>query len=302
MVEIGGYFGLESHGEGFPHDDGICFNSCCSALRYLIRTEGIVRLHVPRYTCGSVHVAVEKENCEIVPYDLGADWFPAKTLPQDEFILFNNYFGVSGQRVRIMAERHRRLIVDAAQAFFSKPCGYATLYSPRKFVGVPDGGILCGIHLQHRQLDQGTSWHKAMHLLKRTDVCGSFGYADFLANEEKTADEPILGMSRLTYTMMGNIDYKFVAERRFANFSYLREHLPTTFPVSLSSDDVPMVYPYMTDDPRLRMRLISAKIYIPTYWPGVRNCTSLPERILPLPIDQRYADEDMKRIVEAVRS
>ena len=91
------------------------------------------------------------------------------------------------------------------------------------------------------------------------------------------------------------------AKRRLANFNYLRQYLPTAFPLALAEDDVPMVYPYLADNPRLRARLIQKKIYVASYWPGIENCGSLQESILPLPIDQRYEIEDMKRIVEAVK-
>lgn len=302
MGEIGGYFGLESRGDAFLHDEGICLNSGCSALRYLIRAEGILRLHVPRYTCGSVHAAVRKENCEIIPYDIGADWMPTEVFPDDDYILFNNYFGVSGKRVRQMAKRYRRLIVDAAQAFYASSQGFATFYSPRKFFGVPDGGILCGYKSTDCVPEQGVSWNKAVHLLKRVDVSGAFGYEDFRENERKIADEPILKMSRLTRVLMGNIDCDLAAKRRLANFNYLRQQLPSSFPYALAEDDVPMVYPYITADPELRARLISDKIFVASYWPGVINTGLLKEHILPLPIDQRYNEEDMMRIVKAVKS
>lgn len=298
--EIGGYFGLESCGRPFLHDEGVCVNSGCSALRYFIRTEGISRLHVPKYTCGSVCKAVRKEGCEIIPYDIGADWMPTKVFPDNDYVLYNNYFGVSGGRIRIMAERYNRLIVDASQAFYAAPRGLATFYSPRKFFGVPDGGMLCGTNIKSCALGQSVSWDKAAHLLKRTDVCGAFGYEDYKDNEQRIAGEPILTMSKLTRVLLSNIDYDAVARRRLANFNYLKQRLPSDFPLALAEDDVPMVYPYMTNNPRLRERLIQEKIYVASYWPDVKDCGSLQDRILPLPIDQRYGEDDMGRIVEEV--
>ena len=109
-----------------------------------------------------------------------------------------------------------------------------------------------------------------------------------------------MAMSKLTEAMMRNCDYAFAKERRLSNFAYLREYLPTIFPLNLSDDNVPMVYPYVTDTPNLRDRLIREKIFVPKYWPDVINCEALAERIIPLPIDQRYGEEDMKRIVEVV--
>ena len=109
-------------------------------------------------------------------------------------------------------------------------------------------------------------------------------------------------MSAFTRNSLSRVDMGLVKERRSANFAYLKEHLPTSFSLAMSDDDVPMVYPYITDDSVLRVRLINDKIFVALYWPDVSNCGDLPKRILPLPIDQRYGEEDMKRIVEAVKS
>ena len=61
-----------------------------------------------------------------------------------------------------------------------------------------------------------------------------------------------------------------------------------------------MVYPYMTNDAGLRRRLIESKVFVALYWPGTSDCDSLCDRILPLPIDQRYDEMGMKKIVEMV--
>ena len=46
------------------------------------------------------------------------------------------------------------------------------------------------------------------------------------------------------------------------------------------------------------------RIFIPKFWPNVISHghfdfeSMLADRIMPLPIDQRYNEEDMKRIIE----
>ena len=65
-----------------------------------------------------------------------------------------------------------------------------------------------------------------------------------------------------------------------------------------------MVYPFMTSDESLRAWLIENKVFVTRYWPNVLGWCSnddieykLATRIIPLPIDQRYGEEDMKRII-----
>lgn len=69
--------------------------------------------------------------------------YELKRLSSGEFILYTNYFGVKDEYVKSLSEVYGdRLIVDNAQSFYSDvTAGPSYIYSPRKFVGVPDGGI-----------------------------------------------------------------------------------------------------------------------------------------------------------------
>ena len=57
---------------------------------------------------------------------------------------------------------------------------------------------------------------------------------------------------------MASIDYNGVAERRRQNGIIL----------SLGDDAVPMVYPFLTNDPQLKQHFIDNKVYVATYWPN----------------------------------
>ena len=68
-----------------------------------------------------------------------------------------------------------------------------------------------------------------------------------------------------------------------------------------------MVYPYLTFKEGLRERLIENKIYIARYWPNVLEWSPqgsidhiLASQLLPIPIDQRYGEEEMKRIIQTI--
>ena len=62
-----------------------------------------------------------------------------------------------------------------------------------------------------------------------------------------------------------------------------------------------MVYPYWTDDASLRQKLIENKVFVATYWPNVKEWTKngmleydLAEKLIPLPVDQRYDIKEME--------
>lgn len=299
MKEIGGYFEL-GKGPFKPYHDGVYLNSGRNALRYILRKLGIHKIHVPYYTCPVVFEALKKENVSIEYYELDAQFFPDRDFPKNDFIIYNNYFGVCGGKVAKLAKDYPNLIVDNAQAFFSRQTGRVAFYSPRKFFGLPDGGIVCGLDDESQELPKDESWNRMAHLLKRVDLGASAGYADFKANSRVLAQQEVKRMSSVTTLLMSHIDCCAAAVCRMKNFDILKGLLLTPFPLDMLADDVPMVYPYVTDDPYLRRLLIQEKIYVASYWQDAKNCDSLSLRILPLPIDQRYSEGDMNKIAKVV--
>jgi hypothetical protein len=142
-------------------------------------------------------------------------------------------------------------------------------------------------------------------LLKRLDLGSSFGYGDFCANEDLFKNEPIKKMSRLTQTILESIDYMQYRKKRLINFDILHRGLSASnrFPIDLSNEDAPMVYPYLADRVGLREKLIQNKIYTATYWLGVnKDCREdiYSTHLVPLPMDHRYGADDMERILEIV--
>ena len=74
--------------------------------------------------------------------------------------------------------------------------------------------------------------------------------------------------------------------------------------LKLPQDDVPMVYPYLTQDATLKKRLIANRIFVATYWPNVdvngEIEATLKMNLLPMPIDQRYNQSDAKANANAI--
>lgn len=305
MKAIGGYFELECGRAPLYYSDGIYLNICRNALRYLIRALGIKKLHVPLFTCQVVNDAIRQEGCDVLSYRLNANLMPIEDFPTDDFVLYNNYFGVLGNNVSEMAKYYPNLIVDNAQAFYSQPNCRAIIYSPRKFFGLPDGGILRGKDIPRLALEQGYSFEVTSHLLKRHDYGAQSSYSDFCRNDEALSKYPLERMSGLTSALMGNIDYEFVKQRRLENFQYIQEHLNSKFPINMADDDVPLVYPLMLEDGSvIRNRLIQNNIFCARYWPNVLDEAKETDReynmamnIVSLPVDQRYGKEDMERII-----
>lgn len=314
---IGGYFELElPDNGGFPHDDGVLLNSGRNALEYVFRVLGDVKqVLIPYYTCDVVLEPIQKLNISYTFYrinrDLELEWLPS--LQDCEYLLYTNYFGIKDEYVRKLAEHYSsRLIVDNAQAWFAEPIeGISTIYSPRKFVGLPDGGVAyCSRHMDEDSFEQDISFARCSHLLKRIDLGPSDGYVDFRENSKQLVGQPIKQMSELTKRLLCSIDFKEARYKRKENFRFLHKNLQTSNLFNIPAMDsfaCPMIYPYLTNDIFLRQKLIENKIFIATYWPNVQEWATkdllernFMDKLLPIPCDQRYGTDEMKTIITII--
>lgn len=313
MNPIGGYFELELQQRSEFHQEAIALNTGRNALEYILRVRGYRHVYLPYYSCEVILEPFKKLGIDYSFYHINANLEEegSLSLNPDEAFLYINYFGLKQDHVEELAHRYgKQLIVDNTQAFYAKPIdGIDTFYSCRKFFGVPDGAYLYCDQELDADLEQDFSWERMTHLLKRIDVSAEAAYADFREQSLKLKNNPIKQMSSLTHRLMSSIDYDQAAAIRRQNYLLLDEAIGSKNGISLSlaADTVPMVYPFLTDDDNLRQHLIDNKVFVAQYWPNVldwcdKNCTDyqLTKHLLPLPIDQRYGEDDMKRIIELV--
>ena len=304
--EIGGYFGLEiSKIWNSNINATIALNTGKNALRYIIKAFSIEEIWMPYYTCPIVWNAAKNENCKINFYHIDRNFLPTTIFNDNSYVLYTNYFGICAKNIKELAKKYKNLIVDNAQAFYMPKYGIASFNSLRKFFGVPDGSFLICDKTMNENFKEDESYKRCSHLLKRIDINAEFGYQDFKNNDIALAQEDIKTMSKLTCTLINSIDTIKAKETRLSNFNILSSRLKTTnnLNIALDIDDVPMCYPYMTDNINLRQKLIQNKVYIPTYWdeqPKEFYEYKLRNNILPLPIDQRYDKKAMNRILEII--
>lgn len=317
MREIGGYFELELENRGgFIHDDGLLVNTGRNALELILRNlPSDSKVYLPKYTCDVVLEPFVKLGMSYTFYSVNKNLEIDSDLMLDvnEYLLYTNYFGIKDSYVKELTERyHDKLIVDNAQALYSFPTKMC-FYSPRKFVGIPDGGIAyLNNQISLEGCEQDFSYDRCSHLLKRLDINAGAGYSDFKTTATMLRNQPIKRMSSLTKALLGSIDFVKIRTIRLENFLMLHSVLKDNNKLvinDLNELSCPMVYPFMTDDVTLRQRLIDNKIFVATYWPNIYDWCgegdveyALCQNILPLPIDQRYNKEDIKRIITLINN
>lgn len=317
-MEIGGYFSLELNPqEHYLHEDGVFVNSGRHALEYVLRTiHRIDCLYIPSYTCRVVKIPLEKLGIKYKRYEIDKDFHISEIvdLGEDDYILYTNYFGIMDSYVLELSKMYgSKLLVDNAQAMYAKPIkGVRTVYSPRKFIGVADGGIAYSpTDLYYEITETDISVERTQYLLSRYDYSSAIGYAASKESNKTIEGTDLKWMSNLTKTIYKSADFEMIKRKRRDNFNYLHEKLCNvngfTIP-SLDSFVCPMIYPFYTKDEGLIQKLIKDGIFIAVYWPYViQTCSQesvavdLAKHIVALPIDQRYGSHEMEYIVEHIQ-
>ena len=311
MREIGGYLELERFGGEEYHSDALAFNTATNALLWLVAQRGIRRIWMPDYLCGSVTAALERvESCEIVRYpvreDLTAE-LPLEAIDSQDAVYLVNYYGqLSMESVRQLRGKLHSLILDNVQAFFEKPLpGVDTVYSCRKWFGVPDGAYLYADGLKSRGLPQEYAADRFSHLLGRFEGEASDWYAAYQKNETELEHSPIRLMSPLTHNLLRAVDYSEVAYRRSRNFSFLDGCLKEVNKLHLTVPNGAFMYPLFLqkgDPQEIRQKMAKKRIYLPILWPGLSGrAERISNQILPLPVDQRYDERDLERMISCLR-
>lgn len=311
--EIGGYIELElKEGKQF-HNNAIYINSARNGIKYAIKAYNIKEMYVPYYTCPVVWQAINEEGCKIVPYKIDKNFMPLQDFNKNSFILYTNYFGVCAENIKKLSKKYKNLIIDNAMAFFMKHYGILSTYSPRKFFGVPDGGIVITDKILNQNFEKDFSYNRFSHLIKRVDGGSNFAYEDFNKNDDSLIGEPIKYMSNLTYKMLGNINYKEVIKKRKNNYNFLDDNLSklNLLNIKLINLDVPMYYPFVNDNAtKIRQKLIENKIYVPKCWRNLESNIDIKDaevelyyhkNLIPLIIDQRYDNEELQYMINIIK-
>lgn len=317
MDAIGGYFELADWeaGRSFPHTDGVLLNTGRNALEFILRNIGEVRgVYLPYYTCEVVLEPLLKLGIPWSFYHVNATFEIEDDiqLQDGEYLVANNYFGLKDTYMEILAARYGdRLIVDCSQAFFAKPIlGIKTFYSARKFIGVADGGVAYIQKIRTSAYETECTVAHDSHLYIRKELGAESGFVEYKRNEAKLDNQPIRWMSDTTKRILAHIDYENIISKRRANYKYLHERLRERNYLQLPEMDsfvCPMVYPFLSSNGSLKEKLIAAKVYVATYWPNVMEWCKLEdleyqlaESTVYLPIDQRYGEKEMTKILNVV--
>lgn len=334
---IGGFFELALEDDNSPHNvqshwglqdsAQIGFSNARSALSALLKESDPPRLFLPAYICQSVVDACVEANCAIIYYGLNDSLEPdvpfleriAKT---GDAILAVNYFGRSaGDCFITFANKHPEItfIEDCAQSFDTgqKPWGNWRLFSPRKLVGVADGGFI--VHtgsgpapysiLPDRAINPEADiiWKAALLRAEDPDGTSNDLWHSINQQREKSIKVNRQRITDLSHETLTKLNASAIASKRRSNYTTLHKQLSS---IALYKNNelkgVPFGYPVRVEAERrdvLAAVLIAERIFHAIHWSTLPSPAaafprehSLSREILTLPCDQRYDDQDMARI------
>lgn len=335
MRGIGGFFPLqlpEKKTSGnvlslwnIPAQSHLFFSNARSALHHLLMLKAPKTLWLPAYSC----VALTQGVANLVPirfFPLSPSLSPdcaylRKHVKQGDAILAIDYFGRNPDKefLRFVAATSQvTFIEDRAQALYPSRAtwGDFILYSPRKLLGVADGGILVSLKHALPPLEQppiDTADFIAPSLLRYEDAGENNSaqwYAAFKANENAmiVSNAP---MSRLSHAILAMTDPKPLIKKRRTNYELLMKGLKDiTFMPAKNCDFAPFGYPIRVENRKKTAEALHAQgIYAAHHWPELPSDPKefpaehrLADQLLTLPVDQRYDSNDMKRIIAVVRN
>lgn len=337
---IGGFFELElpTSTGGFlglwqiSDDPNLSFALARSALAALIAALDPPTVWIPAYMCRSVPDQVRPDRLRYYP--VGELLEPdlqhlVDAVAPGDLVVGMNYFGrPPKQAFRSFAESRPDVtfVEDCAQTIDTgvPPWGDFRIFSPRKLLGVPDGGIIVPIRsaapASLRTVPDPDVESIAALFLRYEDSDGvrwrdwHEGHEAWLRGLQRSTRR----MSRLTRTILGLTDPSAVARARFRNFAVLSERLRDVSYLDqpTGSDEAPRYVPFgfpirlppaIRD--RVRARLWEAKVYafrhfanLPSPVTQFRSEHALSGELITLPCDQRYTAREMEFMTDVVRA
>jgi hypothetical protein len=316
MKPIGGFFELENirkREKPFLHQDAIALSSGRASLNFILKSLRPSLLYVPFYTCNALLQPIRLNKIANKFYPINEHLEPAGgiKLQEGEYLIYINYFGIKRDTVEnLISKFGNKLIVDNSQAFFEpEHKGIFSFNSARKFFGVPDGSFLYSPVPVDETFEENKNY-STNHLINRALGNIEIAYQEFL-DYGRSISCDVRKISALAHKILRTNDYERVAAIRRRNYLYLQNQLEcyNRLDADFASKMVPLCYPFLPDKFMNKKKFYDHGIYIPTFWEdvierggsGFQTEKKLSRALLPLPVDHRYNEKDLRRVSQFVK-
>ncbi len=237
-----------------------------------------------------------------------------------DLVLVAAYFGLPigpGTRQALGRRPDLRVVEDRAQALGAEPAvGGWRLHSPRKLLGVADGGLLVAcdavapLPLPTEPADSDALW--AAPSLRAADPQGLRNAVWHAANQAKEAAMSVSShvMTDRSLSILARASLEHLAGPRLRNWRTLDERLRAWSALPPDPASPPLGYvlrlaPDLRDE--LLRKLHAERIFAAVHWPRIAGPdmdfpreAQWARELITLPCDHRYGEADMARIADSV--
>ncbi len=309
---VGGFFGLElpTLGGALPPENATLLRSGRACLRAILELKRPQRLFVPFYVCDAAWAPARALGFDLHFYPLDQALRPIlPTIGEHDAVVVVDYFGLCADAAAPLAFLGDRLIIDQTHALFAEgPAEVWRFTSARKWFGVPDGAFLSG---PRAIAAPAANWSQGVptHLVERQWGNAATAYQAYTTAEAAFGNE-VEPISTSSVALLRGVDVELVRRARRQNFAHLHSRLAdrNQLLLPLGATDVPFCYPFLPSRQVSRAELASKGVFVPQFW---ADCIErrddafaweilLSERLLPLPIDHRYGEQEMNRVAELI--
>lgn len=308
--------------------------SCRECLRYilLLLKNKIDYVLLPAYSCKSVSLAFEEAGLNIKYYDIDLDMKPVlkiSDINSRTAFLYINYFGkeiLNYEQLRELKQMTNDfyIIKDSTQDYFENNVSIYEIIdfevcSLRKWLPIMDGAVL---HIFNYEIEKcgnpiikDESWAlERKEAMKLKELYSRSGDSDIKVqyrkiyatlNEELYSDKRIIEMSTESFEIYNSYDINLMKKVRQENAFVLHNELSVKANSSLYvSGKCSLYYPVLVEDRDVfQKKLAQQGVFCPVIWPLPQNAINsskiaknISDRILAIPCDQRYNQEDMRNI------
>lgn len=336
---IGGFFGLEDPGSGdllamWGARDAPALVNATSALAMLVSRVRPGAVWLPGYVCAELVGAVPTPARRFFPLDddLAPDIaaLEGRIAPGDMVLAVNMFGRAPGPGWQSFAAAHPGVtfVEDCAQALDTgvPAWGDWRLYSPRKLVGVPEGGLLVAVSgraraqspglepAPHAGADgaEGRARRLAPMLARRSSQSDNSQWPALHHAAEASHSISAAPMSAFARTLLAGLDPAPMIAARKRNFAHLsvdlHEHavLPEVDPRFAPSGFPVGVAPDVRDE--VLANLHAHRIFAAVHWRDIPAPEAFAsdhiraKSLITLPCDHRYGAAEMARVAEVFRA
>lgn len=250
-------------------------------------------------------------------------------------VVVHPYFGMdlNDSEIALLQKIHDggiKVVLDLTQCIFSEQRRQYADYvvgSYRKWFPIPDGGFMLRtgaakdiLQPQSENSEFTEREIAAMYLRGQYFANGEQRTKDISIRLSKAADHIAESnitphkMSQVAYNLLQKEDFEENQRRRFDNYIYLLRNIQESNRIEKVCKDIdevtcaPLYFTiYVQDRPSLQRLLAQEAIYAPVIWPVEDERVLINEEVkfiydhlLAIPCDQRYDEQDMKRVVTII--